>query len=72
MADNIKELRRRQPAANADDEGATMDNEANELRRRQTELVQALAVESSSVELARLSTELEEVSRKLEQGGPRE
>lgn len=72
MADNIKELRRRQPTANADDEGATMDNEANELRRRQTELVQALAVESSSAELARLSAELEEVSRKLEQGGPRE
>lgn len=48
-----------------------MDNEANELRRRQTELVQALAVESSSAELARLSAELEEVSRKLEQGGPR-
>ncbi len=36
------------------------------LRRRQTELVQALAVESSSAELARLRSELEEVSRRLE------
>lgn len=36
------------------------------LRRRQTELVQALAVESSSAELARLSSELEDISRQLE------
>lgn len=43
-----------------------MDDELAGLRRRQTELVQALASESSSAELAKLSSELEDISRRLE------
>ncbi len=37
-----------------------------ELRRRQAELVQVLAVAQSSIELARASDELESLNRELE------
>lgn len=39
----------------------------NELRKRQTELVQVLAIEQSSQKLAEASAELERVSRVLEE-----
>jgi len=39
----------------------------NELRKRQTELVQVLAAEQSSQKLAEASAELERVSRALEE-----
>lgn len=43
-----------------------MDVNISQLRTRQTELVQALAEESSSAKLGELSTELEEITRQLE------
>lgn len=39
----------------------------NELRKRQTKLVQVLATEQSSQKLAEASAELERVSRRLEE-----
>jgi hypothetical protein len=43
-----------------------MVSNVSELRTRQTELVQELAVESSTAKLIELSNELEDVSRQLE------